>query len=121
MKTPHLLIAICLSLPAIPSSAHSAAATIDLVEALTASWLREKQELDGYCKIGIKINKEALSFWNPYLGTTRVKAFTSNPEALKQCVDSPEQLNDKDTTSAFADAQEAGLLRAMRKQCPDVW
>ena len=119
-KLPILsVIILAFIISPVPSIAD--AATLKLVEALTTTWLREVEELESSCQLGRKINEEALSFWNPYLANTRVKAFSEDTEELKQYVDSTDQLKDKDTISAFADAKEAGLLRAMRKRCPGVW
>lgn len=121
VKTPPIINFLILALIVSPAPSFADVATMKLVEELTATWLREVEALDSSCQLGRKANKDALSFWNPYLGNERVKYFSNDTEELKQYVDTPEQLRDKDTVSAFADAKEAGLLRAMRKHCPDVW
>ena len=104
-----------------PSNAFASAGTMKLIDALTDKWSSNINELEATCRLGRKINHSALSFWNHFIGGKRLKAFESNLEEMKLYVDDKKDLNDKDIVSAFVDAKEAGLLRAMRKQCPDVW
>jgi len=103
-----------------PSSCFAAAATYQLVDELTQVWLKNPEELNSICEEGRKFNQDVFSFWNPLLGLKRVEAFSQHIKEMRLYVSKPEEL-DKDTISAFADAKEAALLRAMRKRCPDVW
>jgi len=97
----------------------SASATMRLIDALEANW-NKSELLDISCKKGAELNQDVLSFFNPHIGKARVKAFSSNKENMGLYM-SKEEMQNKDTVSAFADAMEAALLRAMRKRCPDVW
>lgn len=83
-------------------------------------WLKETGELNTICAQGNQLNSDVFSFWNPVFASKRVEAFSKNTEEMRLYVGRPEEI-DNDTISAFADAKEAALLRAMRKRCPDVW
>jgi hypothetical protein len=98
----------------------AASATTMLIQDLEKNWFDDKRLLDASCKMGGDMNKNALSFFNPYLSRTRVKAFAQDKGPMHSYMNKDE-LQDKDSISAFADAKEAALLRAMRKRCPNVW
>lgn len=100
---------------------YGSTATMKLINDLESEWYSKDALLEDMCRLGRKFNKDVLSFWNPFIGTKRVKAFEDASDDLIEYVDNPEDIKDKDTLSAFADAKEAALLRAMRKRCPDVW
>ncbi len=97
----------------------SASATIKLINDLEMNW-NKNEMLDLFCEKGTEVNGGALSFFNPFIGAARVKTFSNNKEVMSSYM-SKEEMQDEDTISAFADAMEAALLRAMRKRCPDVW
>jgi hypothetical protein len=103
-----------------PASCYAAAATYKLLDELTEVWLNNPEELNTICEQGKKLNKDVFSFWNPIFASKRVEAFSEHINEIRLYVSKPQEL-DKDTISAFADAKEAALLRAMRKRCPDVW
>ena len=90
-----------------------------LVEELEEAWSKNEM-LESSCKMGAKVNAGVLSFFNPIIGAKRVEAFSTNKDLMSLYM-TDEEMKDKDTVAAFADAMEAGLLRAMRKRCPDVW
>lgn len=100
---------------------YGGSATMKLINELESKWYSKSELLGDMCRLGRRFNKDVLSFWNPFIGTKRVKAFEDVSDDLIEYVDNPEDIKDKDTLSAFADAKEAALLRAMRKRCPDVW
>ena len=105
----------------VQTSSYAGSASMKLINELEGKWQIESDLLEGSCRIGRKLNNDALSFWNPFISKRRVEAFQSAPEELMEYVDNPAEVVDKDTLSAFADAKEAALLRAMRKRCPDIW
>ena len=101
------------------SPSFAASATMKLVYDLETNW-NKSEMLDFSCKKGSELNSNVLSFFNPFIGASRVRAFSNNKEVMSSYM-SKEEMQDEDTISAFADAMEAALLRAMRKRCPDVW
>lgn len=90
-----------------------------LVEALEEGWMKSEM-LERSCEMGKKVNADVLSFFNPFIGAKRVEAFAANKDVMSPYM-TDEEMKDKDTVAAFADAMEAALLRAMRKRCPKVW
>ncbi len=90
-----------------------------LVEDLEDGWSKNEM-LDSSCEMGAKVNAGVLSFFNPFISAKRVEAFSANKDLMSPYM-TDEEMKDRDTVAAFADAMEAGLLRAMRKRCPDVW
>ena len=115
---PALFAALLLGLHLCPPS-FAATATMKLVEELEEGWSKSEM-LDSSCKMGAEFNADVLSFFNPFIGTMRVKAFSKNKDLMSPYM-TDEEMKDEDTVAAFADAMEAALLRAMRKRCPDVW
>lgn len=115
---PALFTSIVLALHLCPPS-FAASATMKLVEALEEGWSKNEM-LDSSCEMGAKVNADVLSFFNPFIGAERVKVFSTNKDLMSPYL-TDEEMKDKDTVAAFADAMEAGLLRAMRKRCPEVW
>ena len=118
LSAPLFFAALLLGLQLCPPS-FAATATIKLVEELEEAWSKNEM-LDSSCKMGASVNAGVLSFFNPFIGAKRVEAFSTNKDLMSLYM-TDEEMKDKDTVAAFADAMEAGLLRAMRKRCPAVW
>lgn len=71
-----------------------------LVEDLEVGWSKSDM-LDRSCEMGAKVNAGVLSFFNPFIGAERVKAFSINKDLMSPYMTDAE-IKDEDTVAAFA-------------------